>query len=247
MIKCSQVKVVHRNLINKENTILRGLMDKISVKFFGFLVLAILLTHVPILGSYVKVINTVVHESGHAFIALLGGHVERISLFSNTEGVTYSTQSNWIGAFFTSLAGYLFSSIIAFLSFWLIGKKYYRIFIGILLVFIGLNLIFWVRNIYGLFWLLTFGAAFLVLLFKGRQSLINTVLLLIATILLVESVSSAYEIMLISFLHANSAGDALNLAKLSAFIPVQIWGIFFFAQAVWFCFIGLKKGIFRLN
>lgn len=225
---------------------MKGIIEKLSVKFFVFLVLAILLTHVPILGSYVSVLNTVVHESGHAFIALLGGRVERISLFSNTEGVTYSSQSNWFGAFFTSLAGYLFSSFVSVLFFWLIGKKAYRVLITILLVFIGLNLIFWVRNMYGLFWLITFAAAFLFLLFKGNQTLVNNILLLIASILLVQSVTSAYEIMVISFIYPNSAGDALNLAKLIRFIPVQLWGIFFFLQALWFSYISLKRGIFKL-
>ena len=226
---------------------MKAVLDKLSIKFFVFLVLAIILTSAPIIGNYVKVINTVVHESGHAFIALFGGHVQRISLFSNTEGVTVSTQSTWVGTFFTSMAGYVFSSLFAFLSFWLIGKKYYRIFIGIILLLISLNLIFWVRNIYGVFWLITFGAAFVFLLFKGNQTVVQSCLLLIATILLVQSVSSAYDILLISFVTPQSAGDAGNLSKLTGFIPVQIWGIFFFAQAILFSYIGLKRGIFKLG
>ncbi len=226
---------------------MKALIDKLSVKFFVFLVLAILLTNTPIIGNYVKVINTVIHESGHAIIALFGGKVERISLFSNTEGVTFSRQSTWVGAFFTSMAGYIFSSFIAFLSFWLIGKKFYRIFIGVILIFISLNLIFWVRNIYGIFWLITFGAAFVILLFKGNQTVIQTCLLLIASILLVQSIASAYDIMIISFTTPQSAGDAGNLSKLTGFIPVQIWGIFFFVQAILFSYIGLKRGIFRLG
>jgi hypothetical protein len=53
--------------------------------------------------------------------------------------------------------------------------------------------------------------------------------------------------MVISFIYPNSAGDALNLAKLIGFIPVQIWGIFFFTQSIMLSVIGLKKGIFRLK
>lgn len=226
---------------------MRNYLNQISAKFFLFLLLAIVLVNVPIAGNYVKVVNTVVHESGHAFIALLGGRVERISLFVNTEGVTYSTQNTWIGAFITSAAGYVFSAFMAFLSFWLIGKKYDRVLIGILLLLIGLNLIFWVRNFYGVFWLVTFGAGFVFLLIKGNSGLINGVLLLIASILLVESISSAYDILLISFIRPNSAGDAYNLASLTGFIPVQVWGIFFFLQAIGFSIMGLKKGIFKLQ
>lgn len=221
--------------------------DKFSAKFFLFLVLAFVLIHVPILGNYVKVINTLIHESGHALIALLGGNVEKISLFMNSEGVTYSNQSTWIGSFFTSLAGYTFSSFMAFVSFWLIGMKKHTILIDILLVFIVLNLIFWVRNPYGLFWLCSFAIAFLILLIKGSQNLRENVLLLIASVLLVDSVQSAYEILYISIFQPQAAGDAANLAHLTVFIPAPLWGIFFFLQALWFCFFGLKRGCYRLG
>jgi hypothetical protein len=220
--------------------------DKFSVKFFLFLVLAFLLIHVPVLGNYVKVINTLIHESGHALIALFGGNVEKISLFMNSEGATYSNQSTWIGSFFTSLAGYTFASFMAFLSFFLIGKNKHMVLIDILLGFIGLNLIFWVRNPYGLFWLCSFAVAFLFLLIKGSQNFRNNLLLLIASILLVDSVQSAYEILFISLFQPQSAGDAANLARITGILPAPIWGIFFFVQALWFCYYGLKKGYYKL-
>ncbi len=221
--------------------------DKFSAKFFLFLVLAFLLIHVPILGNYVKVINTLIHESGHALIALLGGNVETISLFMNSEGATISSQSTWIGSFFTSLAGYTFASFMAFLSFLLIGRKKETLLIDILLGFIFLNLIFWVRNPYGIFWLCSFAAAFLFLLIKGSKSLRKNLLLLIAAILLVDSVQSAYEILYISVLQPNAAGDAANLAQLTGIIPAPLWGLFFFLQALWFCYNGIKRGYFKLG
>lgn len=226
---------------------MRFVRDKLSAKFFLFIVFAFVLIQVPIIGNYVEIINTLIHESGHALIALFGGRVETISLFMNSEGVTYSSQSTWIGSFFTSLAGYIFSSFMAFLSFWLIKKEKQTILIDTLLGFIVLNLVFWVRNLYGLFWLASFGVIFLYMLIKGSQNVRNNLLLLIASIILVDSIKSAYEILLISFLQPKSAGDAENLAQLTAFMPVQIWGIFFFAQSLWFCYQGLKRGFFKLE
>jgi hypothetical protein len=226
---------------------MRVIREKLSAKFFLFLVLAFLLINVPIVGNYVAIINTLIHESGHALIALFGGRVETISLFMNTEGVTYSSQATWAGSFFTSLAGYIFSSFMAFISFWLIGKQKHSILIDILLGFIVLNLILWVRNPYGLFWLVSFGLVFLYLLIKGSQSFRNNLLLLIAAIILAASLKSAYEIWWISFHQPQYAGDALNLYKLTGFIPVQVWGIFFFVQALWFCYLGFKKGFFKVG
>src|SRR3546814_9434187 len=66
-------------------------------------------------------------------------------------------------------------------SSYLISRKKYKSLIIILLLFIGLNLVFWVRNIYGLFWLVSFGAVFLLLLYKGSESIVQNSLLLIAS------------------------------------------------------------------
>jgi Peptidase M50B-like len=221
--------------------------EKLSIKFFLFLLTAFLLIHVPFLGNYIRVINTLLHESGHAFIALLGGNVEKITLFTNAEGATYSSQETTIGRFFTSLAGYTFASFAAFISFLLIGKKKQSLLIDILLGFIFVNLIFWVRNPYGVFWLCSFAVGFLFLLIKGTQGFRDHLLLLIASILLVDSVQSAFEIFYLSVAHPQFAGDAANLAKLTLVIPTPIWGGLFLFQALWFCYYGLKRGYYKLG
>lgn len=219
----------------------------ISWKFFIFVVAAIILTNIPIIGNYVKLINTVIHESGHALMALFGGKVHEISLFTNTEGVTYTSHSGWFGGFFTGIAGYVFSSFMAFLSLWLISRKKYKPLIIILLIFIVVNLVFWVRNFYGLFWLISFGAAFLLLLYKGSGSLVQNCLLLIASILLVESISSSFTILMLSFVQSNAAGDATGLANATVLVPAQFWGLFFFAQALAFLFAGFRTRAYRID
>ncbi|PFO04773.1 hypothetical protein COJ85_10955 [Bacillus sp. AFS076308] len=221
--------------------------DKFSAKFFLFLVIAFILIHVPIIGNYVKIINTLIHETGHAIIALFGGKVETISLFMNSEGATISDQSTWMGSFFTSLAGYTLASFMAFLSFLLLRRKKEILLIDILLAFIFLNLIFWVRNPYGIFWLFSFAFAFLFLLIKGSQGVRDHLLLLIAAILLVDSVQSTFEILFLSVLQPQAAGDAANLAQLTGFLPAAFWGLFFFLQALWFCFYGFKRGYYKVG
>lgn len=226
---------------------LQNIKESFSLKFFLFIGLALILTHVPFIGNYVRVVNTLVHESGHALIALIGGDVHKISLFMNTEGVTYTSHSSWFGGFFTGGAGYVASSFMAFLAFWLISRKNYKVLIGILIGLILLNVIFWVRNFYGIFWLLTFGAGFLLLLYKGSTQLVQNSLLLIASILLVESVSSAFTIQFLSFIQPHSAGDATGLAQSTVFIPAQVWGMILFAQSLLFLWFGFKKRIYRIN
>jgi hypothetical protein len=223
------------------------LKGKLSMKFFLFIGLAFGITQIPIIGDYFRVINTVIHESGHAFIALFGGNVESISLYMNADGVTHGTQSIWIIDFITCAAGYTIASLIAYVSFWLIKKEKHILFIDMLLAIIVVNFILWVRNPYGLFWLASFGILFLAMLIKGSKKAVHNLVLLIASVLLVESLSTAYDIFIISMIQPHAAGDATNLSQLTVFIPAQGWGIFFFVQAIFFIVLGFKKGLFCLD
>jgi Peptidase M50B-like len=221
--------------------------EKLSVRFFLFIALTIILVQIPIIGDYFRIINTVIHESGHAFISLFVGHVDTIALLMNADGITRGTQSIWIINVITSGAGYIFSSFMAFFSFWLIRKEKYTVLIDILLVFIIINLLLWVRNPYGLFWLVSFGLLFLSLLIKGSKTVIINLCQLIASVLLVESISSAYDIFLISMMNPQAAGDATNLSQLTVLLPAHVWGGFFFIQALLFSFLGFKKGFFLIG
>ncbi|WHX98833.1 M50 family metallopeptidase [Neobacillus sp. DY30] len=223
------------------------LKEKLSMKFFLFIGLALVLVKIPLIGDYFRIINTVIHESGHAFIALIGGNIESISLYMNADGVTHGTESVWIINFITCAAGYTIASFLAYASFLLIKKKKHILFVDLLLGVIIINLILWVRNPYGLFWLASFGLLFLAVLIKGSKKVIHNLVLLIASVLLVESVSTAYDILIISMIQPHAAGDATNLSQLTGFIPAQGWGVFFFAQALFFVVLGFKKGLFSLG
>jgi hypothetical protein len=255
-IKCNIFQNIMKNvkmetkkgsLVKEGGSKLEYIKERLSLRFFLFVGLALLLIQIPIIGDYFRMINTVIHESGHAFLALFGGNVESISLFMNADGVTHGTQSIWIIDFMTCAAGYLISSLMAYISFWLIKKKKHTLFIDILLGLIVINFILWVRNPYGLFWLSSFGILFLAMLIKGGQKVIQNLVLLIAAVILVESVSTSYDIFIISLIQPHAAGDATNLSQLTAFIPAQGWGIFFFAQSLFFFLLGFKKGLYSIG
>ena len=206
------------------------------------LVIALLLTQMPVVGKYFAILNTMIHESGHSLMALVtGGEVRRISLFPNTAGTTLTGHTSWIGHFFTSIAGYVFASFFGFLFFYLISKGQYKWMIYILLAFLSINLVFWVRNVYGLFWIVTFGAGFIFLLRSGNQTVIQYVLVFFACLILVESVTSSFEIMWLSFFSPMQAGDAANLSRATKFIPAPIWGVAFFVQSLYFASLAMRR------
>lgn len=223
------------------------LRGKISKKFLLLIGLAFLLIQIPVFGNYIRLLNTVIHETGHAVIALFGGHIEKIALLKSSEGITYGPKTGLLEGMITSISGYTFSSCMVFFAFLLIRKKKFTLFVDILLAIIFINLIFWVRNLFGIIWLTSFALCFLLLLLKGTENVVHHLLFLIAAILLVDSLKSAYEIFTMSFIQPQMAGDAANLAHLTMFIPAQAWGGFFFFQAIAVTFISFKKGLFKIE
>ncbi|ASK64267.1 hypothetical protein CFK37_02480 [Virgibacillus phasianinus] len=210
-------------------------------KIILFIILAVILTQMPIIGKYFSIVNTLIHEMGHSLIAIItGGKVESISLFSNTEGTTLSSYQFWIGGFLTSLAGYVFSSFMAFLFMILIYKRKSGYVLSILLIILVIGLLFWVRNPFGLFWIITIIIGFSIVLVKGSKTVLEYLALFITSLLLVESVTSAFEIMYLGFISPSNAGDATNLAKVT-FIPTLLWGVLFFIQSLFFARLGLKR------
>lgn len=214
----------------------------LDTKILVFLILAFILTKLPIVGRYFAIANTLIHEVGHQLASLLTfGKPQHIKLFSNTEGVAFTRHRFWIGKFITSLAGYVFSSFIACTFFILIFRNRYDIVIYILLAILGISLVFWVRNWYGFFWILTFSGGFAFLLWNADGPIIEYVVLFLVSIIFIESISSAYDIMYLSFKNPAAAGDAQSLSQLTYLIPTQVWGVLFFAQSLFFGWVALKN------
>lgn len=208
------------------------------------IILAYVVTLIPIIGKYFAALNTMFHEDGHALSSmLLGGRVKRISLFSNTEGEAITASRFWIGRVITSYAGYTFSSLIAFVCFFLIsvGEVKYVLygFIGFAVV----NLVLWVRNFYGIIWLISFISLCGVLLYYGSENLQIFITFFLSAIILTQSVSTAFIILVLSFKDSKNAGDATNLAKHTFIVPAFIWGMLFFGQSVYIAFLVFRNFI----
>ena len=219
-------------------------MDIINEPLFKItlsIVFALTLLKTPVIGTYISVINTLFHEVGHAVVSILTfGKVEKIELFSNTEGAAWSSSRFFIGRLLTSLAGYPAASATALLFLFLISKNNF-LYIFIIISFVLLfSLIFWIRNIYGLFWSTSSLALLYGLIVYGNPLFIEIVLMIITSILLVQSILSSWDILNLSFKTPTEAGDATSLWKSTLIIPPQVWGILFFVQSLFFTGLGIK-------
>jgi len=208
-----------------------------------YMILALIISHLPIIGRYISMINTLIHENGHALAALLvNGKVYSIKLFQNTSGEAVTGRRGWFSSIVISYAGYTFSSVVVYICFMLLNKG---LFIGILygfLVIASLNLLLWIRNIYGVCWLVSFILLCGWIIYSEQAGLQTFFAYFLSCILLIQSVSSAFQIFMLSIVQRKSAGDASSLANYTK-LPAVLWGFLFFLQATYVAYIAIRDHV----
>lgn len=205
-------------------------------EFLYYLIAALIFGNIPVIGKYVAVINTFLHEVGHALMAyLLGGRVYSISLFANTEGTAVTAHGGRVAQNLTSFAGYPFSSVCGFVMVWAIKNGYSSY---VLLGWCSLLIVaffLWIRNFYGFFWSVSFGLISYYVMFENT-GLKEPFIYFITAVVVVQSVVSALTILYLSIAEPEDSGDAANLARSTVLIPACVWGIIFAGQAIFFLF-----------
>ena len=198
-----------------------------------------IINRIPYIGKYMRVVNTLIHESGHAIAALItSGEVYTVELFSDTSGTAVTKTKGKFSQFLVSIAGYPFGSAVAFVLFYIINNGEYRIVLYILACFALLNLMFYVRNTFGIFWLVTFTALIFVINFYEGEFLQYAFTAWLSGIMLFEALYSSIELVIIAKKNPKSAGDAYNLKQITG-IPAMIWALLFVAQSGYFIYLSI--------
>jgi len=94
---------------------------------------------------------TAVHESGHAVVALLVGRkVTAIHLRPDSSGVTiHYGRGGRIRRVITAAAGYPAPGLLALAGAWLVERREPRIWLAVLLALGVVNVVLWIRNLFG--------------------------------------------------------------------------------------------------
>jgi hypothetical protein len=194
--------------------------------------IAFILPKIPVIGKFFNIINTAIHELGHALITLLiDGKVHKIELFGDSSGVTVTQSKSKFGSFLIALAGYPFAAATGWLLLFMNSVGYEKgVVIGLPLLFL-IMLILWIRNIYGAIWTLLFVALNAFLIYYNEQKWIDIAAHFYAIAIVIESLSSSLLIFYLSLFRSDNAGDATNLCKITH-IPAFFWGILFCAFSV---------------
>lgn len=209
--------------------------------FYLTLISAAILPRIPLAGKYFQVFNTFIHENGHAIIALLTrGKIQKIELFADTSGSTITLTNNKISQFLTSLAGYPASAGAAFLLYFLLNQQQELTILICISVLIAINLLLFVRNTYGIIWLISFGGLLYFLFYLDDPMAMRTAVTFFAGILFWGSLLSPARLIAIAWQAPAHAGDATNLNKLTG-IPSLLWSILFFTGSLWIAWFTIAQ------
>lgn len=193
--------------------------------FYICLTVAIILTRIPVLGVFFRSVNTLLHETGHALAALLlSGEVLSVSLNSDTSGSAHTRMTSKRGALLVSFAGYPFAAAGSTTLVWMAVTGHIRIGLFALLSLALSNLVLFVRNAYGITWLIIFSGIVVFLLKSDLQETNRTFFLVVSLIAFAETVISTLIIIWQGLMHPSKAGDITILAKQSR-INASIWTI----------------------
>ncbi len=201
--------------------------------------IAVGLNYLPKVGRIFKGFNTLIHETGHAFTTLLfSGEVVSVDIFYSGEGQAVSKSKSWLSKFFISIAGYPFSSLVSFLFSYLLFKGHDSYILWSFLSISIINLLFWVRNTYGVVWLLVLMATLFSFFYFNLEQAKHYAALSITAFVFVDAWVSAWHILYLSIKEPKMAGDAKNLQSF-ALLPAFFWGLFFWLQASYFSLLSI--------
>lgn len=200
-----------------------------TLVFYVVFATSLVIARVPYIGKVFRIINTLIHESGHALMAVLSSaKIHKIELFSDTSGTAITQSDNRFSKILISLAGYPTSALISVLFFYFISIEKYIFIFFILGFFSIVNLVFFVRNLYGVVWLIFFIALIGAILYFENPTVNYIAALFFSGIILNDSLISSMILIPMSIKTPKKTGDASNLRD-AALLPAFFWSLLFVA------------------
>lgn len=184
---------------------------------------------VPPLWSVTRHVVTLVHEAGHAIVALLTGRrLNGIRLHTDTSGLTVSSgKPRGVGMIATAAAGYLAPALLGLVSVVLVerGLTAWALYAGV--GTLGLMLAF-IRNWFGLLMVVLSGVAVGLLIGRAPAQTQEFAALTFAWFLLIAAPRTAADLWAHRRRARTRTTDADVLARLT-FLPAPVWNSVFIA------------------
>lgn len=190
-------------------------------------VLAAALVLAPPAWRFTRHLVTLVHEAGHAVVAVLTGRrLNAIRLHTDTSGLTLSTgRPRGPGMMATAAAGYLAPATLGLVSVTLVRADETDIALYAGLAVLALMLLF-IRNWFGLLVVAGAGAAVAALVWKAEQRVQDFAALTFAWFLLIAAPRTVLDLWSHRRRTRTRTSDADILARLTH-LPAAVWNLVF--------------------
>lgn len=196
--------------------------------------LMIVILRINKIGTVFRVYNTLFHELGHGIMSLVtAGNVHSIELFSNAGGVAVTSNKTWFSKFLVSIAGYPFAAVMGWLMLTQLNNYNQLYLVYAILGIYTLTLFLWVRNKYGIIWLLSNMLLVGLAIYFEQSHWAQVYFFIVGSFIMLESIWSCLVILYISAENPHEAGDAKNLRDL-AFLPAIVWSLIFCLTTAFF-------------
>jgi hypothetical protein len=214
-------------------SIINWLTSNDARTFYLLMGISLVINRLPYIGVFFRTLNTLLHESGHALMSILtSGEVVRIDINNDTSGIAQTKSSNKFKAFLTSFSGYPFAALCGSLFITMAINDQHKVVAFILLSIVLLNLMLFVRNLFGIIWLILFSALLVSFLVYAEDQLLQFFILFISMIAATEAFSSTMVITFLGLANPRKAGDLTNMQKSSG-IPAAFWALVNCAAVLW--------------
>ncbi len=182
-----------------------------------------------------------VHETGHAIIATVFlGDVHRIVLSFDTSGRADISIKNRFATFLITLSGYTFPPVVAWIVFYLSTGKQAELGILIILFIAFIDLLIYVRNIFGIFWLILLITGSVLIIGTQEPVLLQLYPVFLAGILLSDNITDLVVLLLASYSNPKQTGDAKILSDTTHLHPM-IWVIFFLGFSIYMAYLAIEN------
>lgn len=206
---------------------------------FIFIILGAIISYVPILGKYFRIYYTLIHELGHALMTILTkGQLHHIHLNANESGHAMAGVRGRFQTFLVAIVGYPTPLVITIILLYFIEEgKFTEILLG-LIITAAISLLLWVRNAFGVVWVVLFLFTSIMIYIQGSDLFIAVYVKVFTGILYVTSFTNTLNIFRVSLNRPMESGDAKLLQQVTG-LPVIVWGVLFLGTGIGMIFFTL--------
>jgi hypothetical protein len=197
---------------------------------YYYLAFALIISYLPFIKIYAALCNTLIHEMSHLIFSRRKLS-NKIALHHDGTGLA-TTHSNWLMGILVSYSGYTGSSLSAVGLFYLMHKGYYASIVYVFIALVTIAALLWIRNFFGFVWAISVVVLLTLAVYQNLELLMMHISMLLSSIILVQSITTAFMVFKLSLTQRKNAGDATDLAR-ATWTPALLWGTLFFGQSLY--------------